>query len=93
MLLDTLARCLRTLLAVRTAILITMGLLLSVLPLRAQESPIDQGVYILDGGVSFRSQGSDLYSAGGDRQTTISLQPAGLYVLAPKIAVGGQLRV
>jgi hypothetical protein len=90
---DTLARLLRPLLSVRTAVLLATGLLLSALPLHAQDSPIDPGVYILDGSVSFRSQGGDLYSADGDRQTTISLQPAGLYVLAPKTAVGGQLRV
>jgi hypothetical protein len=92
MLLDTLAHRIRPLLFIRTAVMIATGLL-SALPLHAQDSPIDPGVYILDGSVSFRSQGGDLYSADGDRQTTISLQPAGLYVLAPKTAVGGQLRV
>jgi len=61
----------------------------------AQDHPIDPGVFGLDGTVSFRSQGGDIYSVEGsdDRQTTASIEPAGFYFIAPGIAVGGQLRL
>lgn len=61
----------------------------------AQKSPIDQGVFGLDGTVSLRSQGGDIYSAEGsdDRQTTASIEPAGFYFITPGFAVGGQLRL
>jgi hypothetical protein len=59
----------------------------------AQDHPIDPGVFGLDGTVSFRSQGGDIYSVEGDRQTTASIEPAGFYFIAPGVAVGGQLRL
>ena len=54
---------------------------------QAQDTPTDQGTYVLDGSASFRSQGGDLYGADDDRQTTVSFQPAGLYLIAPNLAV------
>jgi len=63
-------------------------------PVQAQDAPTDQGVYILDGGASFRSQGGDLYTADDDdRRTLVSFQPAGLYLVAPNVAVGGKLLI
>jgi hypothetical protein len=59
----------------------------------AQDHPIDPGVFGLDGTVSFRSQGGDLYSVEGDRQTTAAIEPGGFYFIAPGVAVGGQLRL
>jgi hypothetical protein len=61
----------------------------------AQDHPIDPGVFGLDGTISFRSQGGDIYSVEGsdDRQTTASIEPAGFYFIAPGVAVGGQLRL
>jgi len=67
---------------------------LLTLAVQAQDTPTDQGTYVLDGSASFRSQGGDLYTAeDDDRQTTVSFQPAGLYLIAPNVAVGGQLRI
>jgi hypothetical protein len=59
----------------------------------AQDHPIDPGVFGLDGTVSFRSQGGDIYSVEGDRQTTAAIEPGGFYFIAPGVAVGGQLRL
>jgi len=76
--------------------LTSLALLLCFLtsaPTYAQDNPTDAGVYGLDGSISFRSQGGDLYAAEGDRQTTFSLQPTGFYFIQPNVAVGGQLRI
>ena len=74
------------------SIFILSFLLTSVV--QAQDTPTDQGTYVLDGSASFRSQGGDLYTADDDdRQTTVSFQPAGLYLIAPNVAVGGELRI
>ena len=77
---------------IRSAGIALLSLVL-VTATHAQEAPTDQGVYVLDGSASFRSQGGDLYGADDDRQTTVSFQPAGLYLIAPNVAVGGELRI
>jgi len=75
-------------------LILVVGLLFLAATLsNAQDNPTDAGVYGLDGSLSFRSQGGDLYAAEGDRQTTFSLQPTGFYFLQPNVAVGGQLRL
>lgn len=59
----------------------------------AQSYPIDKGSYLLGGIVGFTSQGGDLYeTVGGDRGTTITINPTFGYFVTPGLALGGDVQ-
>ena len=60
----------------------------------AQGYAIDQGALVLDGTVSYSSDGGDLYEdADGNRVNTALVNPSVLYFVAPGLAIGGELYV
>ena len=60
----------------------------------AQDFAIDQGSLVLDGTISYSSDGGDLYeNADGDRVSTALLNPSVLYFVVPGLAIGGELYV
>jgi hypothetical protein len=66
----------------------------SAAPALAQTYAIDRGSIVLDGTVSYTSQGGDLYeSADGDRLNTALLNPSVMYFISPGLAIGGDLYV
>lgn len=73
---------------------VAVAVLVLAFPAYAQEYAIDQGSFILDGTVSFSSDGGDLYeNLEGDRSNTVLLNPSALYFVAPGVAIGGELLV
>ena len=63
-------------------------------PVSAQDYAIDQGAWVLDGTVSYNSDGGELYeNADGDRANTVLVNPSLLYFVTPGLAIGGALFV
>lgn len=63
-------------------------------PLSAQDYAIDQGALVLDGTISYSSDGGELFeNAEGDRANTALLNPSVLYFVSPGLAIGGELYV
>lgn len=54
----------------------------------AQDYAIDKGSYLLDGALSFSSQGGD---GTGDRASSFTVSPAFAYFVSPGLALGGSL--
>lgn len=78
----------------RKHLLALILLVASAVPALAQTYAIDRGSVVLDGTVSYTSQGGDLYeSGGGDRVNTALLNPSVMYFISPGLAVGGDLYV
>ena len=61
----------------------------------AQTYAIDKGSYLLGGGLSFTSQGGDLFVGGSDddRIISISITPTLGYFVAPGLALGGDVQL
>lgn len=63
-------------------------------PVSAQDFAIDKGAFVLDGTISFNSDGGELFeNVDGDRANTVLLNPSVLYFVAPGLAIGGELYV
>jgi hypothetical protein len=67
-----------------------MGLNLIV---NGQKYAIDKGASTISGSASFSTAGGDLYEYGGDRLTTITLQPSYNYFVAKNFYIGGVLDI
>lgn len=71
---------------------VPVALLALSVPASAQDYAIDRGSFVLDGTVSFSSDGGELYeNLEGDRRNTVLLNPSALYFVAPGVALGGEL--
>ena len=57
----------------------------------AQDYAVDAGSILLGGGVSFTSQGGDLYTFGDSRANTLTFNPTTQYFVLPGIAAGGDV--
>ncbi len=55
-------------------------------------SSLEKGTMLINGTISFTSQGGDLYvGSGNDRLNTLNITPSIIYFISPNIGIGGDL--